>query len=243
MIAADIIEEALARANAEQRDLVLGVATGSTPLSVYEELAARNLDLSRAWAFALDEYVGLPVDHPESYHEVLRREVIEPLALDPERVIIPGGNGTHDVGDTASLLVECARFEQHIDEVGGIDVQLLGIGTNGHLAFNEPGSALDSITRLTELAHQTRIDNARYFASLDDVPTHAVTQGLGTILRARTIVLLAFGQRKAQALAEALEGDVTEAMPASVIQRHPHAVVLADAEAAALLGATHARGR
>jgi glucosamine-6-phosphate deaminase len=208
--------------------LVLGVATGTTPLPVYGALrdhADAGLDFSRMRAFALDEYVGLPVDHPESYHAVIDREVRAPLGLDPARVAVPDGSaeGIETAGE---------RYEAQLVDAGGIDIQLLGIGSTGHIGFNEPGSSFASLTRVKTLTEQTRIDNARFFASVDDVPVHCVTQGLGTILRARHLILLAFGSVKAEAVAAAVEGPVTASVPASAIQLHPHVTVVVDEGAA-----------
>src|SRR5690606_20603291 len=175
---------------------VLGVATGSTPLSTYRALAARRLDLSRASAFALDEYIGLPAGHPQSYRAVIEREVVAPLGLDPTRVHVPG-DGLGVAPDAEQLDAAGERYERDIRDAGGVDLQLLGVGATGHIGFNEPGSSLASLTRVKTLMHQTRLDNARFFDSIDDVPRHCITQGLGTILRARHLVLLAFGEHKA----------------------------------------------
>ncbi|MCC6270684.1 MAG: glucosamine-6-phosphate deaminase [Microbacteriaceae bacterium] len=203
---------------------VLGLATGSTPLSTWTALAARRLDLSAVTGFALDEYVGLAPGHVQSYRAVIDREVVEPLGLTPSRVHVPGENGPiASAGDD---------FERAIDAAGGIDLQVLGIGRTGHIGFNEPGSSLASRTRIKTLAQQTRIDNSRFFDSLEDVPTHCVTQGLGTILQARHLVLLAFGEAKAQIIARAVEGPITSSLPASVIQLHPRATVIVDEAAA-----------
>jgi len=210
--------------------VVLGVATGSSPLGLYAELAARvragGLDLSQAMAFALDEYVGLPIDHPESYHDTIRRTVTEPLGLDPARVNVPDGrpDGLETAGD---------RYEAAIKAAGGVDVQILGVGTNGHVGFNEPGSSLASRTRLKTLSQQTRADNARFFDSIDEVPTQCMTQGLGTILDARHVVLVANGEAKAAAIAAITEGPVTAMWPGSVLQLHPHATIVVDEAAAA----------
>ncbi|MGO3648389.1 glucosamine-6-phosphate deaminase, partial [Agrococcus casei] len=179
-------------------------------------------------AFALDEYVGLPAGHPEGYASVVAREVVQPLGLNPQLVRVP--NGEANEGEAS-----CADYEAAIREAGGVDLQLLGIGSTGHIGFNEPGSAFDSRTRVTELAESTRRDNARFFDSIDDVPTHAATQGIGTILEARQLVLLAFGESKAQAVARAVEGPVTEDVPASALQLHPHATIVIDEAAASLL--------
>lgn len=219
-----------ARCSAEPR-LSLGVATGSTPLPVYAALAAHaraGTDFSQMRAFALDEYVGLPAGHPQSYREVVRREVVEPLGLNPDLVGVPDGA-------QAGIATAGERFEQTLAAAGDVDIQLLGIGTDGHVAFNEPGSSLGSLTRVKTLAEQTRRDNARFFESIDDVPLHSVTQGLGTIQRAGHLMLLAFGEGKARALAAAVEGPVTSAMPGSVIQLHSHVTVVVDTAAASQL--------
>ncbi len=209
---------------------VLGLATGSTPLPVYQALRSRlpAVDVSRVRAFALDEYVGLDPDHPESYHSVVEREVVVPLGLDPARVRVPDGSfeGIERAGDD---------YERAIRDAGGVYLQLLGIGTDGHLGFNEPGSSFASLTRVKTLTAQTREDNARFFASVDEVPMHCITQGLGTILRARHLVLLAFGDAKAEALAGAVEGPVTASLPGSAVQLHPHATVVVDEAAASRL--------
>jgi glucosamine-6-phosphate deaminase len=221
-LAADVIA-----ALAERRpDAVLGVATGSTPLPVYRALEARSLDLSRVQAFALDEYVGLPLEHPESYHSVIAREVTVPLRLDPARVHVPGEGPIEQASEA---------YESALREAGGVDLQLLGLGTDGHIGFNEPGSSLASLTRVKTLTEQTRRDNARFFDSVDDVPIHCITQGLGTILRARRLLLLAFGSAKAAAVAAAVEGPVTASVPGSAIQLHPTVTVLVDEAAAAQL--------
>src|SRR5690554_4532325 len=172
--AGELVADAILNLVAQKPDAVLGVATGSTPLPVYDALAARvatdGISLSGVRAFALDEYVGLPEEHPESYHSVVAREVVGPLGLNPALVRIPSGRpeGIQTAG---------AEFEEAIEEAGGIDLQLLGIGTVGHIGFNEPGSSLASRTRVKTLTVQTRVDNARFFDSLDDVPTIAITQG------------------------------------------------------------------
>lgn len=211
-------------------DTVLGLATGSTPLPVYEALPAllEGADVSRVRGFALDEYVGIDPAHPESYRSVITREVVEPLGLDPALIRTPDGTleGIEHAG---------ADYDAAITAAGGIDLQILGIGTDGHIGFNEPGSSFASITRVKTLTEQTREDNARFFDSVDDVPRHCITQGLGTILRARHLVLLAFGAGKAEAVAGALEGPVTASLPGSAIQLHPHATVVIDEAAASHL--------
>jgi len=210
-------------------EVVLGVATGSSPLATYAALAdlvhSGEIDLSRASAFALDEYVGLPIDHPQSYHDTIRRTVTEPLGLDPARVHVPDG-------DEAGLATAGQRYEDAIKAAGGVDIQILGIGSNGHVGFNEPTSSLASRTRIKTLAPRTREDNQRYFGHLDDVPEICITQGLGTIMDARNIVLVATGHRKALAVAAIIEGPISAMWPGSVLQLHQHATIIIDEAAA-----------
>ena len=222
-VAADLIQKLVVA----RPDAVLGLATGSTPLSTWRALAARSLDLSRVRGFALDEYVGLPAGHPESYASVIAREVVEPLGLDPALVRVPADRGPLDAAGE--------NYERAIVEAGGVDLQVLGIGRTGHIGFNEPGSSFASLTRVKTLTQQTRLDNARFFDSLDEVPIHCVTQGLGTIMRARQLVLLAFGEAKAEVLAGAVEGPLTSSLPGSLIQLHPHVTVIVDEAAASRL--------
>jgi glucosamine-6-phosphate deaminase len=226
-VVADAVEELVRR----RPDAVLGVATGSTPLPVYRELVRRREsgsapDYGAVRIFTLDEYVGLPTGSPASYRSTIARELTDPLGVDPVRVHgpDPSPDGLADAGE---------RYEAAIRDAGGIDLQLLGIGSDGHLAFNEPGSSLASRTRIKTLTEQTRRDNARFFGSSEDVPRHVLTQGLGTIGDARHVVLVATGSPKAEAVAAALEGPVSAGCPASVLQLHPHATVLLDDDAAA----------
>lgn len=212
---------------------VLGLATGSSPLGLYHELGrlarAGELDLAAATGFALDEYVGLPPHHPQSYHQVLVHEVCAVTGLPPDRLHVPDGSGT----TLDALERAAAAYEELIRAAGGVDVQVLGIGANGHVGFNEPGSSLTSRTRVKRLADRTRRDNARFFARPEDVPTHCLTQGLGTILDARRLVLVATGAGKASAVAAAVEGPLTASCPASVLQWHPDAWAVVDESAAA----------
>ncbi|HEY8911878.1 glucosamine-6-phosphate deaminase [Lacisediminihabitans sp.] len=225
--AGELAADAILAIVAAKPDAVLGLATGSTPLAVYRALAAREADLSRVRGFALDEYVGLPEGHPESYRAVITRDVVDPLGLDPALIRVPGHDGPiQTAGDD---------YERAIREAGGVDLQILGIGTDGHIGFNEPGSSFESLTRVKTLTQQTRHDNARFFDSIDEVPVNCITQGLGTIRRARHLVLLAFGAAKAEAIAAAVEGPVTASAPGSAIQLHPHVTVLVDEEAASAL--------
>jgi glucosamine-6-phosphate deaminase len=226
-LAADAIEDLVRH----KPNAVLGLATGSSPLPVYDELADRHeggLDFSQASAFTLDEYVGLPAGHPESYREVIRREFTNRVNIAPENVHGPDGTAQ-------DVPAACQAYEEAIAAAGGVDLQLLGVGTDGHLAFNEPGSSFASRTRIKSLIEQTRRDNARFFNSLAEVPHHVLTQGLGTIMEARHVILLATGAQKAQAVRDFVEGPVSAICPASVLQFHPHATVLLDEAAASAL--------
>lgn len=214
-------------------DAVLGLATGSSPLKVYDELARRHaeegLSFARARAFLLDEYVGLPADHPERYRNVIEREIASRVSWAREQVQGPDGLAE-------DLAAAGAAYEAAIAAAGGIDVQLLGVGTDGHLAFNEPGSSLGSRTRVKTLTRQTREDNARFFGGeVPQVPTLCLTQGLGTIMEARHLILLATGEQKAEAVHQLVEGPISAMWPASIMQLHPHATVLVDDAAAGRL--------
>jgi glucosamine-6-phosphate deaminase len=231
----DVAREAADRVAALVRrrpDAVLGLATGSSPLGAYAELARRvaagELDLSSVRGFALDEYVRIPADHPQSYAAVLDREVTRPLGLEPCAVRVPDGCA-------ADLAAAAEEYERAIAAAGGVDLQLLGIGANGHIGFNEPTSSFASRTRVKTLAPRTRADNARFFGSPDDVPVHCLTQGLGTILEARELLLVAQGRDKAAAVAAAVEGPVSSMCPGSALQLHPRATVVVDAAAAGRL--------
>lgn len=225
-VGADAVERVLR----EKEHPVLGLATGGSPLPVYAELERRHreegLSLAHASAFLLDEYVGLPADHPERYRHVIGRELVDRVDLDPERVHGPDGLAE-------DLEAACAAFEAQIQAAGGVDVQILGIGTDGHIAFNEPGSSFASRTRVMALTRQTREDNARFFGGDPQaVPARCLTQGLGTIMQARQLVLLATGEAKAAAVRELLEGAVSVAWPATILQHHPDVTVLLDEAAA-----------
>lgn len=226
--AATVIAEALRRADQP----VLGLATGSSPVTAYRHLAhlvaAGELDLGGVRGFALDEYVGLAAEHPQSYVSVIRRDVVEPLRMDPSLVHVPDGRA-------ADVYAAAAAYDRSIAAAGGVDVQILGIGANGHIGFNEPSSSLASRTRVKTLAERTRADNARFFDRPEDVPMHCITQGIGTILDARQLVLVAAGAGKAAAIAAAVEGPVSGMCPASALQLHPDAIVVVDPAAASQL--------
>jgi glucosamine-6-phosphate deaminase len=211
---------------------VLGMATGSTPLGVYQELVKMHrrgeIDFSHVTTFNLDEYVGLPVTHPQSYHHFMHENFFRQINIPAQNVHIPSGT-------TTNYRAFCEWYENRIRECGGIDLQILGIGSDGHIAFNEPGSSLSSRTRLKTLAKPTIDDNARFFERPEDVPIYAITMGVGTILEARQILLLANGAKKAQAVAAAVEGPVTSMITASALQMHPSAKAFLDESAASKL--------
>ena len=229
---AGLVADAVAALVERKPAAVLGLATGSSPSPVYGELVRRHhagqVSFAEATAFTLDEYLGLPAGHPEGYRQVIEREFASLVDLPADRLFTPDGQAQ-------DVPAACAAYESAIARAGGVDLQLLGIGTDGHIAFNEPGSSLASRTRVKTLTPQTRADNARFFESADEVPHHVLTQGLGTILEARHVVLLATGPGKADAVRAMVEGSVTSSCPASVLQFHQHATVVLDAEAASAL--------
>lgn len=229
----ELIAEAMAALVRRKPDALLGVATGSTPLPIYEALAAKvgsgAVDASRARICQLDEYVGLPAGHPESYRSVVLREVVEPLGLSEKSFMGPDGSAQ-------DVQAACEAYDRELAEAGGVDLQLLGIGTDGHIGFNEPCSSLASRTRIKTLTEQTRVDNARFFdGDIEQVPHHVITQGIGTILEARHLVLLATGEGKSDAVAATVEGPVAAVVPASALQLHRHATVVVDEAAASKL--------
>jgi glucosamine-6-phosphate deaminase len=225
VVAADAVVALLDRKPAA----VLGLATGSSPMAIYDELAARRdaglISFRQARGFTLDEYVGLPADHPQRYRNVIDTAFASRVDFAPGAVQGPDGLA-------ADIPAACAAYENAIREAGGVDLQILGIGTDGHIAFNEPGSSLASRSRIKTLTRQTRIDNARFFGDVDSVPTHCLTQGLATIMEARHVILVATGRRKAEAVHQLVEGPVSAMWPASILQHHPHVTVLLDDAAA-----------
>ena len=226
--AAKIIADAIRN----KPNLVLGLATGGTPVGCYRELVRmykeEELDFSRVVTFNLDEYIGLPPTHPQSYRYFMNENLFNHVNIRMENTHIPDGM-TDDPQKT------CEEFEKAIETAGGIDLQLLGIGANGHIAFNEPGSPFNSRTRVVEISEQTRKDNARFFQSIDEVPRQAISMGIGTIMEARKIVLLASGARKADAVAKSVKGPITEEVPASILQKHPNCTFILDEAAASKL--------
>ena len=227
-LSAEIIAEVIRR----KPRAVIGLATGSTPLGTYKELIRlhkeEGLDFSRAITFNLDEYVGLSHDHPQSYHYFMWENFFKHINVNSKNVHIPDG--------TAKDIPGCCRwYEEQMVKCGGLDIQLLGIGGNGHIAFNEPGSSLGSRTRAKTLDERTRQDNARFFRNLDEVPKYAITMGIGTIMDARQLILLANGAGKAEAIAKTVEGPITAMVPATIVQLHPKATIVIDKAASTKL--------
>lgn len=219
----------IARVVREKPAAVLGLATGRTPLRLYQELIRlhrdEGLDFSRVTTFNLDEYVGLPATHPQSYRHFMQENLFRHLNLDPARTHVPDGTA-------ADLTTECRAYEQRIVDAGGIDLQLLGLGRNGHIGFNEPTGSLRSRTWVKILSEQTLRDNSAVFGSVEAMPRHALTMGIGTILDARQILLLAFGPTKVPAVAQMIEGPLTAMCPGSALQLHPRAMVILEEESA-----------
>ncbi len=213
-------------------NLVLGLATGGTPVGCYQELIRMHkeegLDFSRVITFNLDEYIGLPPTHPQSYRYFMDENLFRHVNIKIENTYVPDGL-------SADLQRTCKEFEELIKRAGGIDLQLLGIGANGHIAFNEPGSSFDSRTMVVNLSKRTIKDNARFFKSIEEVPRQALSMGMETIMEVRKIILLASGVGKAEAVAKSVEGPITTDVPASILQRHPNCIFILDEEAASKL--------
>jgi glucosamine-6-phosphate deaminase len=211
---------------------VLGLATGSSPLGLYRELIRLHreagLDFSQVTTFNLDEYVGLGPTHPQSYRFFMQQHLLDHLNLEPSRTHVPDGRAL-------DFELHCRQYEQKIRDAGGIDLQVLGLGSDGHIAFNEPGSSLGSRTRLKSLASETVRDNARFFGGEDKVPRLAITMGVGTILESRRCLLLAFGAHKAIAIRDTIEGPITAQVTASALQLHREVICVLDEAASRLL--------
>lgn len=212
--------------------LVLGLATGSTPLGLYQEMIKayreKQVDFSGVTSFNLDEYRGLAPEHPASYNYFMRQNLFNHINIKPENIHIPTGN-------VADIQQYCGDYEEQIKNAGGIDLQLLGIGENAHIGFNEPGTHLGARTQLIKLSEETIRSNARFFASIDEVPREAISMGIKTIMRSRKIVLLAYGEKKAEAIEKTVTGQVVSSVPASVLQLHPDVVLIIDRAAASRL--------
>lgn len=217
----------------EQPDCVIGLATGSTPLPLYRELirreAERRIDFAKVTTFNLDEYRGMGPDHPQGYRRFMQENLFDHIGIKMENTFVPDGLAE----DVEAM---CAEYERAIEAHGGIDLQLLGIGHDGHIGFNEPGESFSRRTHEVELTAMTRRANARFFAREDEVPRSAITMGIGTIMSARSILLMVTGADKAEVLRRALREDVTPKVPASILQFHPNVTLVCDAAAAAALG-------
>jgi len=208
---------------------VLGLATGSTPIGIYQELIRQYqnglVSFKHVTSFNLDEYVGLPEGHQESYRTFMNNQLFNHIDIPVEQTHVPNGNAQ-------DLLAECAHYDEMMSTSKQVDMQLLGLGHNGHIGFNEPDDTLNGGTHLVELKEQTREANARFFNSIDEVPTQAITMGVGTILKAKMIMLVVRGKDKAAIVKRALQGPITTDCPASLLQTHSNVVVLLDKEAA-----------
>ncbi|SKA77931.1 glucosamine-6-phosphate deaminase [Clostridium sp. USBA 49] len=211
---------------------VLGLATGSTPEGVYKELVKLNkehkVDFSQVTSFNLDEYRGLKGDHPQSYRYFMDINLFNHVNIDKNKTHIPNGVAE-------DIEKECREYDEAIEKAGGIDLQLLGIGTNGHIGFNEPSDYLNLNTHLTDLTKETIKANSRFFENIEEVPTQAITMGLGSIMKAKKIILLASGKKKAEIIAKLVEDKISTKVPASILQVHPDVLVIVDKEAASLL--------
>jgi len=208
---------------------ILGGATGSTPIPLYKELAkqckAGNVSFKNVKTFNLDEYVGLDGKHNQSYRYFMNNQLFKHVDIDINNTHVPSGIDTKNP----------EKYDEEIAAAGGIDLQLLGIGVDGHIGFDEPGTKFDSLTHVVKLDPSTRKANSRFFKSIDEVPTHAVTMGIKTVMNARAIMLIATGKGKAEIVKAFIEGPITTKVPASILQLHPFVEVYLDEEAAALL--------
>ncbi|XYQ03619.1 glucosamine-6-phosphate deaminase [Bacillus safensis] len=221
----------IARTIATKPDAVLGLATGGTPIETYKELIqlhqARQLSFKQTKTINLDEYAGLDPEHENSYMTYMKRHLFDHIDLPQDQYFLPNGNAAH-------LEKECLRYDQLIEDVGGIDLQLLGIGQNGHIGFNEPGTPFNSKTHVVQLDENTRQANARYFSSIDEVPTHAITMGIASILSSKKILLLASGKSKAKVIQYLEQAEIHPDFPASALKLHEDVTVLIDRDAGSL---------
>lgn len=209
----------------QRNDLVMGFATGSTPEGLYQRLIEKyrkqEITFKDVVSFNLDEYIGLDKDHPNSYYYFMREKLFDHVDISFDNVNIPNGVAS-------DLEAECQAFEAKIKQAGGIELQILGIGGNGHIGFNEPGTPFTSRTQVVDLASSTIKANSRFFDSIEEVPTQAVSMGIGTIMESKEILLLASGETKRDAMTAVLRGDMTEDVPATVLQKHPNVTIIAD---------------
>lgn len=230
--AADLATREILRALETKPDLVLGLATGSTPLEIYRRLASAQhksgVDFSRVHTFNLDEYLDLPPDHAQSYRSFMQKNLFDHINIPADNIHFPPSDGER-------LRARCEEYEQLMRDLGGIDIQILGIGSNGHIGFNEPTSALRSRTRIKTLTEKTLADNSRFYREGETQPMLASTMGIGTILDVRRVLLQAFGEKKAEAIRAMVEGPVSSICPGSALQLHSHTTIYLDAGAAGLL--------
>lgn len=215
----------------EKKDAVLGLATGSSPIGLYKLMVKGYedgvIDYSKVKTFNLDEYLDLPKEHKQSYYSFMHENLFKGINVLKENINIPKGDGIDHLQD-------CKMYEELLNK-HIIDIQILGIGSNGHIGFNEPGTSFDTTTHLVKLKEKTRLDNQRFFESIDEVPTHAITMGIKSIMKSKKIILLATGKNKAEAIKNMIEGPVDENVPASILQKHDDVVVIIDEQAASLL--------
>lgn len=211
--------------------IILGLATGSSPIGIYKNLVAdyknNQTDYKNVQTFNLDEYIGLEPTHSQSYRQFMNNNLLTLINIDLKNTYVPSGLGDHEQ--------VCKQYDQSIVDAGGIDIQILGIGSNGHIAFNEPGTSFDSTTHVTKLTQETIASNARFFTSAADVPNKAVTMGIKSILKAKKIILIAIGTNKAAAINALINGPMTEELTASALQNHPDVTIYLDQDAAKLL--------
>lgn len=215
----------------EKPNAVLGLATGSTPVGLYKELIEDHQQNGTSYkdihTVNLDEYIGLPQEDKNSYFTFMYEHLFKYLEIPKEHTHIPSG-------DTEDHAKECKRYEEIIESLGQVDLQILGIGSNGHIGFNEPGTPFTGDTHIIDLKESTRQANARFFESIDEVPTQAITMGIGTIMKSKEILLLASGNAKAEAIHGMIHGEMTEELPASILQSHPHVTLIVDKDAYSL---------
>ncbi len=216
----------------KKKNTSLGLATGSSPIGLYklmiEAYRKNKLDFSEVSTYNLDEYIGVPKENKNSYWYFMNENLFHHINIKEENCHIPNAN-------SSNILEECLNYDKMIEEIGGVDIQILGIGRNGHIGFNEPGSSFKSKTWIVDLKRETIEDNARFFKNKSLVPTKAITMGISTIMSAKKIILLAYGEKKQEAIRKMTYGEITEKVPASVLQMHNNVTILVDKEAAKLI--------